>query len=177
MNKKSLIALMTVTLMIVTFGPVGPAGAKQPFKKMRTVFKADIVPAGTADTQTLEKGEVYIRVGGNFKVKIKGAEVDDVEVATKYGVYLLFEAPETPGTPGTAGTPSIYLGDLDTDEEGDGKLEGDGLCFGDGGFVGNPWIEIRLGDEVQFVSGFELDQCATPPSPPSPPNPPSFPSY
>ena len=138
---------------------------------MRTVFKADIVPAGTADTQTLEKGEVYIRVGGNFKVKIKGAEVEGADVATTYEVFLLFEAPGTPGTPGT---PYIYLGELDTDEEGDGKLEGDGLCFGDGGFVGNPWIEIRLGVEVQFVSGFELDQCATPPSPPNPPSSPSY---
>ena len=33
MNKKSLIALMTVTLMIVAFGPVGPAGANNPLKK------------------------------------------------------------------------------------------------------------------------------------------------
>jgi hypothetical protein len=60
----------------------------------------------------------------------------------------------------------IELGDLETDEEGEGKLEGSALCYLTGGYVGNPWIEIRWDDEVRYVSGFALEGCSDPSVPP-----------
>ena len=150
MKKKSLIVLMTVTLVIVAFGIVGPASAKKPFD-VRAMFEADIVPV---DSQQLEKGEVWIRESGDFKVEIEGAEFEE-----DYVVYLMFGSPGTPT--------ELYLGDLSTDEEGEGKLEGSGLCFLTGGYAWNPWIEIRLDDDtVQYVSGFVLEPCSDPSVPP-----------
>ncbi|MGD9106891.1 MAG: hypothetical protein PVJ50_07440 [Desulfobacterales bacterium] len=150
MKKKSLIILITVTLVIVAFGIFGPASAKKPFD-VRAMFEADIVPV---DSQPLEKGEVWIRESGDFKVEIEGAEFEE-----DYVVYLMFGSPGTPT--------DLYLGDLSTDEEGEGKLEGSGLCFLLGGYAGNPWIEIRFDDEtVQYVSGFELEACSDPSVPP-----------
>jgi len=152
MKKKSLIVLMTVTLVIAAFGIVGPASAKKPFD-VRAMFEADIVPV---DSQPLEKGEVWIRESGDFKVEIEGAEFEE-----DYVVYLMFGSPGTPT--------ELYLGDLSTDEEGEGKLEGSGLCYESGGFAGNPWIEIRLDDDtVQYVSGFVLEPCSDPSAPPAP---------
>jgi len=151
MKKKSLIVLMTVTLVIAAFSIVGPASAKKPFD-VRAMFEADIVPV---DSQPLEKGEVWIRESGDFKVEIEGAEFEE-----DYVVYLMFGSPGTPT--------ELYLGDLSTDEEGEGKLEGSGLCHQDGGYAGNPWIEIRLleGGAVQYVSGFVLEPYDDPSVPP-----------
>jgi len=151
MKKKSLIVLITVTLVIAAFGLVGSAIARQPFS-VRAVFEADIVPF---DAQPLDKGEVYIREGGNFKVEIEGAEIE-----TTYLVYLLFGSPTSPD--------EIYLGVLETDEEGEDKLEGQGLCCLTGGYAGNPWIEIRFDGEVHYVSGFALEGCSAPSAPPAP---------
>ena len=165
MKKKSLIVLMTVTLVIVAFGLVGPASAKQP-NNMRAVFEADIVPAGT---HPLEKGEVYIREAldnspyHNFKVEIEGAAIE-----TTYEVFLKFVVP---------GSPTeiiIHLGNFETDPEGEGKLvepdkpEENPLCFGEGDFFAcNPWIEIHSGGTLQFVSGFALAPCPESPESPS----------
>ena len=150
MKKKSLIVLMAVTLVIAAFSIVGPASAKKPFD-VRAMFEANIVPV---DSQPLEKGEVWIRESGDFKVEIEGAEFEE-----DYIVYLMFGSPGTPT--------ELYLGDFSTDEEGEGKLEGSGLCFLTGGYAGNPWIEIRLVDEtVQYVSGFVLEPCDDPSVPP-----------
>ena len=151
MKKKSLIVLMTVTLVIAAFGIVGPASAKKPFD-VRAMFEADIVPV---DSQPLEKGEVWIRESGDFKVEIEGAEFEE-----DYVVYLMFGSPGTPT--------ELYLGDLSTDEEGEGKLEGIAVCWESGGYAGNPWIEIRLDDAVQYVSGFVLEPCSAPSAPPAP---------
>ena len=148
MKKKSLIVLMTVTLVIAAFGLVGPTSAKQP-DGGRALFEADIVPA-TIDGHLLDKGEVYIREDGSFKVEIEGAMPD-----TPYRVFLVFGAPIA----------RIELLDFDdnslaTNEDGEGKLEGD-LCPDIEGSFGNPWIEIYSGDArrgtLQFVSGFELE--------------------
>jgi len=149
MKKKSLIVLMTVTLVIAAFGIVGPASAKKPFD-VRAMFEADIVPV---DSQPLEKGEVWIRESGDFKVEIEGAEFEE-----DYVVYLMFGSPDAPT--------ELELGDLSTDEEGEGKLEGSGLCYLIGGYAGNPWIEIRLDEAVQYVSGFVLEPYEDPSVPP-----------
>ena len=149
MKKKSWIVLIILTLVFATFGLVGPASAKRPFE-VRAMFEADIVPV---DSQPLEKGEVWIRESGDFKVEIEGAEPDQ-----SYTVFLMFGLPADPT--------EIELGDLETDEEGEGKLEGSALCYLTGGYAGNPWIEIRWGGEVQYVSGFAFEGCSNPSVPP-----------
>jgi len=143
MKKKSWIVLIILTLVIAAFGLAGPASAKRPFD-VRAMFEADIVPV---DFQPLEKGEVWIRESGDFKVEIEGAEPDQT-----YGVFLMFGSPADPT--------EIDLDPLMTDEEGDGRREGSGLCYLTGGYAGNPWIEIRLNDEVHYVSGFALEVCS-----------------
>lgn len=144
MKKKSLIVLITLTLVIALFGLVGLVSAGQPAGK-RAQFEADIIPV---DTQPLEKGEVWIRSNGNFKVDIEGAAASEI-----YEVYLLYGDPTNPE--------SIKLGELETDEDGDDKLYeveyiNCGIPFG------NPWIEIRLEGDVHYVSGFILDSCPDP---------------
>ena len=150
MKKKSLIALMTVTFVIAVFGIVGPVSAGNPNAE-RAVFEADIVPASTAD-HTLDKGEVYIRDDGSYKIEIEGAEPD-----TTYRVFMVF------GEPGSL--IREQLGEILTDEEGEGKLE-DFLCFDEDPIVDLPRIKLRSGGTVQFVSGFTPVQCNLPPSVP-----------
>ena len=88
MKKKSLMVLITVTLVIAAFGLVGPVSADQPAGK-RAVFEADIVPV---DSEPLEKGEVWIRSNGDFKVEIEGAAASET-----YEVILFFGDPADPG--------------------------------------------------------------------------------
>jgi len=81
-NEEEIIdSLDDCNLMIAAFGMVGPASAGKPFD-VRAVFEADIVPV---DSQPLEKGEVWIRESGDFKVEIEGAEFEE-----DYVVYLMF---------------------------------------------------------------------------------------
>lgn len=147
MKKKSLIILITCTVMIAMFCLITPASAGKPFG-VRAVFEADIVPY---EDQPLDKGEVWIReLEGDylFKVEIEGA------AEGTYYVYLIFGSPSDPTV--------IELPDpLITDENGEGKLVGeiDGLCSATG-YAGNPWIEIRSeSDDVYYVSGFAIGQC------------------
>ena len=139
--------LITVAVMITMFGLIAPASAGQPFE-VRALFETDIVPLGN---QLLDKGEVYIRESGNFKVEIEGAAPD-----TDYSVFLLF---------GDLGNPTVIeLGDLFTEEEGEGALEGENLWCSEDltgvTYAGNPWIEIRYSDGiVHYVSGFAIGSC------------------
>jgi len=151
-NEEEIIdSLDDCNLMIAAFGMVGPASAGKPFD-VRAVFEADIVPV---DSQPLKKGEMWIRESRDFKVEIEGAEFEE-----DYVVYLMFGSPGTPT--------ELYLGDLSTDEEGEGKLEGIAVCWESGGYAGNPWIEISLDGEVHYVSGFEFEGCSSPSAPPAP---------
>ena len=147
MKKKSLMFLITVTLVIAAFAIAVPASAgERNHDHGRALFEADIVPVGV---HPLVKGEVYIRDNGDFKVEIEGAEPGQT-----YLVYLMYgDDPGNPSEKELVGQPTTFT----TDEDGECKLEGviDNLC----GNVLNPWIELRDGVDVHYVSGFILYSC------------------
>ena len=159
MKKKTLMFLITVTLVIAAFVLAGPASAGK-HHQGRAVFEADIVPL---DGQPLDKGRVAIRNNGKFKVKIKGAEADST-----YYVYVMFILPNSDED-------FKYLGTLETDDEGEGKLYSNYDCINIDGFVRMPWIEIYLpenapdepdifppNEDPQYVSGFAPVLCDDP---------------
>jgi hypothetical protein len=158
MKKKSLMFLITVTLVIAAFALAGPASAGQ-HHQGRAVFEADIVPVDVQPLPPLNWGRVEIRNNGEFKVKIKGAEP-----ITNYEVLLVYDDPTDP-------EPWTSLGTLSTNKKGNGKLFGE-VCVGQE-FVRMPWIEIYLTDglstpgggvildnlDLRYVSGFAPVQC------------------
>ena len=145
MKKKSLMFLITVTLVIAAFVLAGPASAGKRHQR-RAVFQADIVPL---DGQALYQGRVVIRNDGKFKVAIKGAGAN-----TDYNVWLVYGDPTYPIS-------EDDLGILMTNKKGKGEFYGE-VCVPEC-FVHMPRIELRYGGTVHYVSGFAPVICDDPP--------------
>jgi len=146
---KKLIAVTLAVVLVISAIAAIPVLAKTQPPGGRAVFESDIVPTFNAELQglTLEKGEVWIRADGSFKVEIEG--VNDVE-GTTYDVYLRHGVGR--------GEANEWLGVLVLDEDGEDILEGNlSSVFGDDMTIRSPMIRIydqSGGWKAEFASGF-----------------------
>jgi len=142
---KKLIAITLAVVLVVSAIAVIPVIAKTQPHGVRAVFECDIVPTSMGSTD-MDRGEAWIRTGGQYKVEIEGVAADDGDV---YNVELHYGC----GAPGSATV--VPLNDI-TIYDGEGMCEGT-LIIGED--VRCPRIRIfaASGGPAQFTSGFALD--------------------
>ena len=138
---KKLIAITLAVVLVISLIAAIPVLAKTQPHNCRAVFESDIV-ALELDGQELDKGEVWIREDGSYKVEIEGAELvegDEYTVRLRYNLVTVVE-----------------LGTIEINEDGEGMIEGwlSDVAVEDE-VVKLPWVVI-LDDEdfPQFGSGF-----------------------
>ena len=141
--KKSIAIGLIVTLVIGLIAAM-PVLAKGQPNDCRAVFESDIVDIDTEVGDDLDKGEVWFREDGSFKVEIEGEDLVESEVYTVV-LYNFLDLSET------------ELGTITINEDGEGVLTGNlydaGIDIEDMDIV--PYVVI-LDDEEQeqFVNGF-----------------------
>jgi len=141
--KKSIAIGLIVTLVIGLIAAM-PVLAKGQPNDCRAVFESDIVDIDTEVGDDLDKGEVWFREDGSFKVEIQGEDLVESEVYTVV-LYNFLDLSET------------ELGTITINEDGEGVLTGNlydaGIDIEDMDIV--PYVVI-LDDEEQeqFVNGF-----------------------
>jgi len=139
---KKLIAITLAVVLVVSAIAVIPVIAKTQPHGVRAMFECDIVPTSMGSTD-MEKGEAWIRTGGQYKVEIEGVVAED---GTVYNVELHYGC----GGPTTV----IVLNDITI-------YDGEGMCTGNlTGITGDvrcPRIRVfaASGGPAQFTSGFE----------------------
>lgn len=142
---KKLIALaVAVVLVITAFAMVGPVSAGPPANP--AVFESVLIPAPWG-SESLTKGEVYVRADGSLKLEIEGATGDQT-----YNVWM-GQANWVSGSGWTIPAVNwVKIGSFKTDANGDGSL-----TLGADSIVGpvvGPVFELAWGGVPRFITGF-----------------------
>ena len=150
--KKSIVIGIVVTLVIGLVAAM-PVLAKGQPNDCRAVFESDIVDIDTEAGDALDKGEVWFRDDGSFKVELEGETLVESEVYTVI-LYNFLDLSQT------------ELGTITINEEGEGVLTGnlydEGIDIEDMNVA--PFVVIVDDEEQeQFVNGFHA-----PPEPVTP---------
>ena len=143
--KKSIAITVVVTLVISLLAAI-PVFAKSQPNECRAVFESDIIESTVGDDE-LDKGEVWFREDGSFKVEIEGESLVEGE---EYDV-LLWDL---------LGEGTYELGTITISEDGDGVLTGYLYDKGVQDIDIIPVIQIFSETDWEFVSG-----CYVPPAP------------
>ena len=141
--KNSIVIGLIVTLVISLIAAIPVFAQSQP-NDCRAVFESDIIDPVVGEGDELDKGEVWVREDGNFKVEIEGATLVEGEVYTVILINLL-DWSET------------ELGTITINEDGEGILTGDlssvGIDIEDSSVVPLVIIADDEGRD-QFINGF-----------------------
>jgi hypothetical protein len=147
--KKSIIIGIIVAVVIGSIAAV-PIFAAKPNGE-RAVFESDIVETANHGTP-LEKGEVWIRADGSFKVEIEGV---DAAPDTVYEVFLRYGFGR--------GVRVVLLGYIFIDDDGYGELEGYLQWRGiEEETIRSPMIRINEYEDGRYdemASGFWVPEC------------------